>query len=232
MYHQNCPAHGRCSAEPQGCAKQCGWYNRLFHQYQLSEIPRLYRGAWFRRWEPGSQNMAAVRRVAQWVENFEEFMHEGCNVYLYPGQRDSSGGTGLGKTYTAAILANEFIFSQVKHVADTQLVQFWSVPDALGRMRDTFNNPDSDFMYRWRNSVSVPLLILDDIGAEKPSEWVQEQLTWLINERVNHGHTTIYTSNYSLAELEGRLGPRLVSRIHHNLVAIPYYGTDRRRTSG
>lgn len=226
--HGDCIAHGRCSAEPTGCAARCAWYIRLMYHWQESGIPVHYRGAWWRRWEPGPRNLGLVQVVGEWVADLSRFVEAGYTVYIHPGQRDSSGGTGIGKTYLAAMLALEYLFQRVKVTREPE-IQWWSVPDVLQRLRDTFETPDGDFRRRWRRSATVPLLILDDIGAEKPSEWVQEQLTWLINERVTRDATTILTSNYSLVELEQRLGSRLVSRLHERLVDVPLYGADRRR---
>jgi len=49
--------------------------------------------------------------------------------------------------------------------------------------------------------IDVDVLVLDDIGQEKPSEWVKERLYIIINERYQLGKKTILTSNVSLQKL-------------------------------
>ena len=60
---------------------------------------------------------------------------------------------------------------------------------------------------------STPLLILDDIGAEKASEWTQEQLYRIVNFRYEHMLPTVITTNCDGAQLEMALGRRIVSRL-------------------
>ena len=72
------------------------------------------------------------------------------------------------------------------------------------------------------------LLIVDDIGAEKPSEWVRERLLSFINTRVSNELTTIYTSNLSLERLREKMGDRIVSRIIGSTKEIELVGRDQR----
>ena len=60
---------------------------------------------------------------------------------------------------------------------------------------------------------SAKLLILDDLGAEKASEWVKEQLYMLVNYRYEHMLPIVVTTNCSGAELEQELGRRTLSRL-------------------
>jgi DNA replication protein DnaC len=60
---------------------------------------------------------------------------------------------------------------------------------------------------------TAPILILDDLGAEKISDWVREQLYIIINRRYENMLPTIVTTNCTTAELVERLGERTVSRL-------------------
>ena len=57
------------------------------------------------------------------------------------------------------------------------------------------------------------MLILDDLGAEKPSDWVKEQLYVIINRRYENMLPTIITTNCTMNELKDRIGERTASRI-------------------
>ena len=101
------------------------------------------------------------------------------------------------------------------------------MPDWLERIRDTYgtNQSPADLLQRPREAR---LLLMDDLGVEKPSEWVREQLYTLINTRYLEGRPIIATSNTSLAQLEGRIGDRTCSRLSEMCETLHLGGKDRR----
>lgn len=113
------------------------------------------------------------------------------------------GSTGTGKTHLAASIVNKFM-------GKTNTL-FISCPELLMEIRR------STFVKGLINSfdlaMQVPLLVVDDIGSEKPSEWVHETLFVLINHRYEHKLPTIFTSNFTIGQLSERLGDRISSRI-------------------
>jgi DNA replication protein DnaC len=83
--------------------------------------------------------------------------------------------------------------------------------------------------------VTAQLLVLDDVGKEKTSEWVEETMTFIVNSRYNNRLTTIFTSNYEdtpdlevLDSLRVRVGSRMYSRMHEMCEFIEYGGADYR----
>ena len=72
------------------------------------------------------------------------------------------------------------------------------------------------------------LLFIDDIGAEKMTEWVAETFYLILNYRYNEMLPTIFTSNLSPSELAERIGDRIVSRIIGSSDVIKLDGEDRR----
>lgn len=76
---------------------------------------------------------------------------------------------------------------------------------------------------------SVRVLLLDDLGAEKPSDWTAERLYGIVNRRWLNELPTIVTTNVPSAELESVVDPRLFSRLVHNAEAVRIGGADRRR---
>jgi DNA replication protein DnaC len=77
--------------------------------------------------------------------------------------------------------------------------------------------------------TKIPVLILDDLGAEKASEWVAETLYILIDDRYGNMKPTVFTSNYSPSELAERLGDRIVSRIMEMCRIIEIKTSDKRK---
>lgn len=114
------------------------------------------------------------------------------------------GGYGGGKTHLAAAIANA-------RLAAGQPVMFVNAPDLLDHLRATFG-PGSEVSYddlfeRVRNA---PLLIVDDLGAESPTQWATEKLYQIFNHRYNAALPTVITSNVELDRLDPRLRSRLV----------------------
>jgi DNA replication protein DnaC len=84
---------------------------------------------------------------------------------------------------------------------------------------------------RWllRRARSDDLVILDDIGAEKPSDWVAEQLYALIDVRYRMLRSTVFTTNCTMKQLESQIGIRSVSRIMEMCEGIKVEGEDWRK---
>jgi DNA replication protein DnaC len=99
------------------------------------------------------------------------------------------------------------------------------VPFLLDELRSAQNHEGDESYYRMMNLYqSVPLLVLDDIGAEKPTPWTQEKLTTIIHMRWEKGLHTMVTTNKALDQIpgddEGRLGSRLRRYAGDNIYAI------------
>ena len=82
-------------------------------------------------------------------------------------------------------------------------VAFVSVPDLLMDIRDSFGTGRTAEILR--SVQRAPCLVLDDLGAERMSEWVVEQVFAILNYRSNHELQTIITSNYGLMALAERM---------------------------
>lgn len=83
-----------------------------------------------------------------------------------------------------------------------------------------------------RRAERYRLLALDDLGAERPTEWAIETLTRLIDTRVAEGLPTIVTSNYRIGQIRdlwgGMAGKRVASRLAGACRPIEVKGQDRR----
>ena len=83
--------------------------------------------------------------------------------------------------------------------------------------------------------IHADLLVLDDLGAEKTSEWVEETLNFIVNERYSQRRATIFTTNYEEKEdrddpnsLLARVGFRMHSRLYEMCEFLEYEGADFR----
>jgi DNA replication protein DnaC len=111
-----------------------------------------------------------------------------------------AGAIGTGKTMLASCLSLDLV-----RLGYTVL---WSnVGDVLRSLRATFNGKDNEEAVIARYT-SPPILVLDDLGKERPTEWAAEQLFAILNRRYERNKTTIVTTNYGGADLVKRLTPR------------------------
>ncbi|MDR3587000.1 MAG: ATP-binding protein [Desulfosporosinus sp.] len=116
-----------------------------------------------------------------------------------------TGPVGSGKTYLAASIANELIEAQLQ-------VLFLVVPDLLDELRATYKSEVNE-MDLLDTARTIPILILDDLGAHNYTEWTRNRLYSIINYRMNELLPTVITSNLSLDEMEDYIGVRTTSRI-------------------
>lgn len=118
------------------------------------------------------------------------------------------GRAGTGKTVLASLLTRGLI---AKNGAE---VQFVSVPSLLADLRDTFSkNNQQGAAQKVKNLIAAEHLILDDLGAEKTTDWTTEILYLIINGRYVEKKGIIVTSNCFPSELASRLGERTLSRL-------------------
>ena len=157
----------------------------------------------------------AYGRGLAYVVGWEERKAEGAGLYLH-------GGVGTGKTHVAAAIMRRL----VEEARVPSL--FVTVPELLDHLRP--NGPEGEGERdAWAESVkNAEFLVLDDLGAEKTSGWVQERLFVLINHRYREELPTVYTSNVSPGELGARIGERTASRVIETSEFVSLEGPDYR----
>ena len=133
-----------------------------------------------------------------------------------------SGPVGTGKTHLAAAIIREGLKK-----SDTWNYRFVEVPALLSEIRAGFNTRSSDSPLKMIEEAD--LLILDDLGAEKVTDWVREQLYLVINQRYSEMKPTVITTNDSLEELEANVSQRTVSRIMDMCDGVLLTGEDYRK---
>lgn len=130
--------------------------------------------------------------LIKWVTKFfKDYDETKTNKGLY-----LHGSFGSGKTFIIAALFNEL---KEKKNAKYEIVYF---PELLRTLKDNFNLLDSKVKYY----SSVELLLIDDIGAEKVTDWGRDEiLGTILQSRMNNHLTTFFTSNLTIEELEKHL---------------------------
>jgi len=168
--------------------------------------------------EPGR----AAKRVAdQWVTSYlRRARGEPVpNLLLY-------GPVGGGKTGLAWSIVRHFCEQGI----EARLLNF---PDLLEQMKEAYSKKVPFDKFTDLGRVSV--LALDDVGAERPTEWAVAQLLSLVDRRYQRMLPTIYTSNYEpndlakrLSHTDSQVGKRIVSRMIEGAIQHRIRATDRR----
>lgn len=135
------------------------------------------------------------------------------------------GNYGCGKTHLVSAIIHRLAENKKKTL-------FMVVPELLRTIRQGFNQDDDVSRKLVNKAEAYPLLILDDLGAEKTSDWVREQLYIIINRRYENMLPTIVTTNCTTAELVERLGERTVSRLIEMTDAYKITADDYRLKKG
>jgi DNA replication protein DnaC len=180
-------------------------------------IPAKYRGVSFERPPVTEIEPMVVRVIRSYVEDLDAHLDSGRGLWLM-------GDTGTGKT-TLAMLVSKAALEAGHSVA------IYSLPKLLARVRRTYDaEPGQDsYLQFFERLTSVDLLHIDDLGAEKRSDWVLEQLYALVNERYEAQRSIVVTTNLDEAALEEQIGPRTVSRLVEICGdPLPLFGEDRR----
>ena len=159
-------------------------------------------------------------------ENMER-NYDVCRDYAYQFARGGgnlllSGGTGLGKTFLSACIARVVSENGFSVVYDTAASVFSRFEDAKFR-RDDGGSEDAD------RCMKCDLLILDDLGTEMTTSFVQSALYQLVNGRLLAGKSTIISTNLDPIELGGRYGAAIRSRLEGEYTVLPFYGEDIRK---
>lgn len=146
--------------------------------YELFKLPESLKEAHFEK-----LNLEAVTTsyitAAQTLSSF--YRSNDTGLYLY-------GNLGVGKSFLAACTSNFF-------AKNKRRVVFIHVPSLLNHMKQLFNSP-SEMEHTLRILRNVPLLVLDDLGAEPITSWSRDEiLLSILNDRLENRRKTIITSN-------------------------------------
>lgn len=132
-----------------------------------------------------------------------------------------AGVTGAGKTHQA--------YGALRALIQTGIEVRWEAATAADLYAELRPQPGSDAERNLARVARVPVLILDDLGAARTSEWVEEVTYRLINQRYNLMLPTLVTTNLPIRDLRAVLGDRVASRLSEMTERVAFESVDRRR---
>ena len=150
-------------------------------------IPKRFRGVSFDRKPVCDLDPYVLRHVRGFVQRIDDNLSEGRGLWFH-------GDVGTGKTSLAMLIA--------KLALDAgRTAAVYPVPRLLSAIRQTYGEETGDtYAALLRRLTTVDLLVLDDLGVERQTEWVLEQLYVLVNERWQDQRSVIVTTNNSTPE--------------------------------
>jgi DNA replication protein DnaC len=225
----SCP-FGRCDGsgwieEADETARACECRERRIAQARTRGVrtilPTKFQGVGFDR--PPIADMArdpqwrtVVQQVRAYLDALDTNIADGRGLWF-------EGDVGTGKT-TLAMLVSKTALQAGFSVA------IYSLPQLLARIRRTYDGEAGELSYLgfFRRLTSVDLLHIDDLGAEKSSDWVLEQLYAIVDERYAANRSIVVTTNLEHPKLIEQIGERTVSRLAQICEPLVMRGDDHR----
>jgi DNA replication protein DnaC len=202
---------------------RCECWRDQIGQQRLADanIPKRYQHCTLQNFLAYNESLeGAVHKAARVVDSFPVV----TKGLLFEGQ------PGVGKTHLAVAV--------LKQVVQTSRARglFYDTRDLLRVIRSTYDpSIHTTELEVLRPVMTADLLVLDDLGAEKTSEWVEETMNLIVNTRYNERRLTIFTSNYADIPDETepnsllfRIGARMRSRLHEMCEFVVLDGADYR----
>jgi DNA replication protein DnaC len=137
-----------------------------------------------------------------------------------------TGSVGTGKTVFAASIAKYYI-------KNGENVLWISYPNFIMQVQNKYSkNDQSETAYdiAEKTAFYAGYLVIDDLGAEKLTDFVKQITYYILNTREQHCLRTIITSNFSLSDINDQIDERISSRILGMCDVLKFTGQDKRQT--
>ncbi len=200
---------------------QCRKLRKQSGQFESVRLPRRYDGFHFTNYRPQTPLQEAAFKFASSFTMEYPAVDRGLLLM---------GSVGVGKTHLAVSILKGLTERGFKCL-------FYDFASLLKEIQDSYNpNTFASELSVLMPVLKTDVLVLDELGASKPTDWVRDTMAHIINTRYNDKKVTIFTTNY-LDErrndreevLEDRIGTRLRSRLYEMCKTVVMDGKDYRR---
>ncbi len=204
-------AYEREEAERQAKEKQ----ERINRILSTSGLGERFKDCTFENWKQRKGAEKAYRTARDYAGNLKDNITNGKGYIVF-------GGPGNGKSHLAAAVVNTAIRQGYTAI-------FERVPKLLVKIRATYNSGTISEGQIMRTLTDADLLVLDDAGAEKCTQWTEPTLYTIIDERYTNRKAIIVTTNAGLDELEQKIGFRAMDRLLEMCVIVENQASSYRR---
>lgn len=202
------------------CSENCIRYKLMYSLFKQSRLPEA-------QWNYKSlvckgADLPNFKVLQSKSDSILDFVNNGNNLYIY------SENCGNGKTSWSIRLMYSY-FDKIWHKScfDCKAL-FVSVPKFLYNCKRSISQDVKGFEELCNLISEVELVIWDDIGEMRASDYEHQILFQYIDDRINSKKSNIYTSNKNKEQLEDVLGVRLASRIYNCSECIEFVEEDKR----
>lgn len=197
---------------------ECRALKLMESKLQMASIPKEFSGYTVDSFDLTLYKSADAREKAEmakvlcgnYVKDFMNIRETGKGLYMY------SQVKGSGKTRMAVSIANDII---TKYRISAKFATTLQILDEIKR---TWSDKQEDCSEQnlLQEIIDVPVLVLDDIGVEKMSPWVNEKFYSILNGRMIQKQITIFTSNCVIEQLA--FDERIINRIQKMALPVPF----------
>lgn len=207
------------------CNCGCSIYCQYYYLVNLANIPKNKQYPNQLKLKPGD-DLKKYQYLAQVKDNINQFVKDGCNLYLY------SPNYGNGKTTWAIKLMSKY-FSNIWPGNGTQCRGlFINVDELIMNKKAQMDKYDDRFDEMLKLIPTIDLVVWDDIGCSRLSDFDHTFLFPLINSRIVNNKANIFTSNVIDGDLVSNMGGRLASRILETSTVVMFNNTPQRKPKG
>ena len=209
-----CECRLKAREEEEARQKKIEWEERLKRLRQLSLMDERLANATFDNFEVRPQNEKCHKLLSSYAKRFDQMVEKSQGLLLY-------GTVGSGKTYGAACIANYLLDLGVPVI----MTSFVKIVDSMRG----WSNPDETMVDRLNRAK---LLIIDDLGAERDTEFALERVYDIIDSRYRSRLPLILTTNLNVTDMLNENDirySRIYDRIFEMCVPIPFSGIEWRK---
>ncbi|HPG30162.1 MAG TPA: ATP-binding protein [bacterium] len=171
--------------------------NKINKIFKTADLPENYRGKFIGDFNMQDKKNIPIQESQELLNVIEDIIINYPDVNKRRGLLLWSQTTGNGKTLSASIIMNTLILD---FCATAKFVKLSS--DYFGRLKSSYSKETESEIDIIKNLIGYDLLVIDDFGTQRGTDWEIEKLYELIDGRNNYHKTTIITSNNNLENID------------------------------